>query len=130
SLLLAAVEPSLLGSPEFFELARANYALPNVEAGSHSYTHPLDWQKRTRRLSPAHAPHSVETETAGSVRYMEERLLPAGKRVRLFQWSGSTRVTEDAIAILDRLGVPNINGGDTMRDRERASYTHAGPPLR
>ena len=130
SVVVAEVEPSLLGSPEFFELARAIYALPNVEAGSHSYTHPLDWQKRTRSFSPAHVPYSVETETAGSVRYMEERLLPAGKRVRLFQWSGSTRVTEDAIAILDRLGVPNINGGDTMRDREWPSYTHVAPLMR
>src|SRR5260370_160047 len=61
---------------------------------------------------------------------MEERLLPPGKRVRLFQWSGSTGVTEDAIAALDRLGVPNINGGDTMRDREWPSYTRVAPLMR
>src|SRR5207302_1296173 len=67
---------------------------------------------------------------AGAIRYMEERLLPPGKRVRLFQWSGSTRVTEEAIAVLDRLGVPNINGGDTMRDREWPSYTHVAPLMR
>jgi hypothetical protein len=75
-------------------------------------------------------PYSVETETAGSIRYIEERLLPPGKRVRLFQWSGSTRVTEDAIAVLARLGVPNINGGDTMRDREWPSYTRVAPLMR
>ena len=72
----------------------------------------------------------METETAGSIRYIEERLLPPGKRVRLFQWSGSTRVTEDAIAVLARLGVPNINGGDTMRDREWPSYTRVAPLMR
>jgi polysaccharide biosynthesis protein PelA len=130
SVVVAEIEPTLLGSPAFHELARAIYALPTVEAGSHSYTHPLDWEKRTRSFAPAGVPYSVETETAGAVRYMEERLLPTGKRVRLFQWSGSTRVTEEAIAILDRLGVPNINGGDTMRDREWPSYTHVAPLMR
>ncbi|HEY7039063.1 MAG TPA: hypothetical protein VID28_09440 [Methylomirabilota bacterium] len=130
SVVVAEVEPTLLGSPEFHELARAIYALPNVEAGSHSYTHPLDWQKRTRSFDLPQVPYSIETETAGAIRYMEERLLPAGKRVRLFQWSGSTRVSEDAIAVLARLGVPNINGGDPMRDRQWPSYTRVAPLMR
>jgi hypothetical protein len=39
-------------------------------------------------------------------------------------------VTEEAIAILDRIGVPNINGGDTMRDREWPSYTQVAPLMR
>jgi polysaccharide biosynthesis protein PelA len=130
SVVVAEIEPTLLGSREFRELARAIYALPNVEAGSHSYTHPLDWEKRTRSFELTGVPFSVETETAGSIRYMEEHLLPPGKRVRLFQWSGSTRVTEEAIAVLDRLGVPNINGGDTMRDREWPSYTRVAPLMR
>jgi hypothetical protein len=130
SVVAAEVEPTQLGSPEFQELARAIYRLPNVEAGSHSYTHPLDWEKQTRSFALPGVPYSVETETAGSIRYIEERLLPPGKRVRLFQWSGSTRVTEEAIAILDRLGLPNINGGDTMRDREWPSYTRVAPLMR
>ena len=130
SVVVAEVEPTLLGSPEFHELARAIFRLPNVEAGSHSYTHPLDWEKRTRSFALSGIPYSVETETAGSIRYIEERLLPPGKRVRLFQWSGSTRVSEDAIAILARLGVPNINGGDTMRDRDWPSYTRVAPLMR
>jgi len=130
SVVVAEVEPTLLGSPEFHELARAIYRLANVEAGSHSYTHPLDWEKRTRSFALSGIPYAVETETAGSIRYIEERLLPPGKRVRLFQWSGSTRVTEDAIAALARLGVPNINGGDTMRDRQWPSYTRVAPLMR
>jgi len=130
SVVVAEVEPTLLGSPEFHELARAIYTLPNVEAGSHSYTHPLDWMKHSRSFELPAIPYSVERETAGSVRYIEERLLPPGKRVRLFQWSGSTRVTEEAVAILDRLGVPNINGGDTMRDRRWPSYTRVAPLMR
>ncbi|MGH7367983.1 MAG: polysaccharide deacetylase family protein [Candidatus Rokuibacteriota bacterium] len=130
SVVVAEVEPTLLGSPEFHELARAIYARPNVEAGSHSYTHPLDWEKRTRSFALPEVPYSVETETAGSIRYIEERLLPRGERVRLFQWPGSTRVSEAALAILAGLGVPNINGGDTMRDRRWPSYTRVAPLMR
>jgi hypothetical protein len=132
SVVVADVDPTLLGSPEFQELARAIYALPSVEAGSHSYTHPLDWTNRTRSFDLAAVPYSVETETAGSIRYIEERLLPPGKRVRLFQWSGASRetVTEEAITVLDRIGVPNINGGDTMLDRAWPSYTQVAPLMR
>ncbi|HKW93687.1 MAG TPA: hypothetical protein VJX92_17485, partial [Methylomirabilota bacterium] len=130
SVVVAEVEPTLLGSPEFHELARAIFARPNVEAGSHSYTHPLDWEKRTRSFDLRQVPYSVETETAGSVRYIQDQLLPKGKRVQLFQWSGSTRVTEEALAILERLGLPNINGGDTVLDREWPSYTRVAPLMR
>ena len=127
SVVVAEVDPELLGSARTQGLARAMFALPNVEAASHSFTHPLDWEKRTRSFDLPRLPYSVETEIAGSVRYIEERLLPRGKRVRLFQWSGSTRVSEEALALVERLGLPNINGGDSMFDREWPSYTKVAP---
>ena len=130
SVVVAEVEPSLLGSEEFFALARTIFALPNVEAASHSYTHPLDWERRTRSFDLPQVPYSVETETAGSVRYIEERLLPPGKRVRVFQWSGSTNVNEEVLAALARLGLPNINGGDPIFDREWPSYASVAPLMR
>src|SRR4029453_5395461 len=34
------------------------------------------------------------------------------------------------LSILARLGVPNINGGDTMLDREWPSYTRVAPLMR
>lgn len=130
SVVAAEVAPDLLGSPRTAALARQMFALPNVEAGSHSFFHPLDWEKRTRSFDVPGRPFSLETETAGSVKYIDERLVPAGKRVALFQWSGSTRVTEDAIAALDRLGMPNINGGDSMYDAQWPTYTRVAPLMR
>ncbi len=127
SVVVAEVDPELLGSARTQALARAMFALPNVEAASHSFTHPLDWERRTRSFDLPRLPYSVETEIAGSVRYIDARLLPRGKRVRLFQWSGSTRVTEEALALVARLGLPNINGGDSMFDREWPSYTKVAP---
>lgn len=130
SVVAAEVDPALLGTPETLALARAMFARPNVEAGSHSFFHPLDWEKRTRSFNPPGHPYSVDTEVAGSVRHIEARLLPPGKRVRIFQWSGATNVTEEPLRLLDRLGLPNINGGDPMFDREWPSYAKLAPLMR
>jgi hypothetical protein len=130
SVVAAEVDPALLGTARTFELARTMFARPNVEAASHSFSHPLDWEKRTTSLPLAGYTFAVERETAGSVRFIEERLLPRGGRVKVFQWSGSTRVSEEAIAAVDRIGVPNINGGDSMHDRQWPSYTRVAPLMR
>ncbi|MBI3637998.1 MAG: hypothetical protein HY216_17520 [Candidatus Rokubacteria bacterium] len=130
SVVAAEVDPALLGSARTLGLARAIFALPHVEAASHSFSHPLDWERRTRSFDLPGHPYSVETETAGSIRYIEGTLLPPGKRVRVFQWSGSTNVSESALAALARLNVPNINGGDTMYDRQWPTYTRVAPLMR
>jgi len=130
SVVVADVEPSLLGSARTHALARALFAVPHVEAGSHTYSHPLDWETHTRSFDLPGRPYSLETETRGSIRYINERLLPSGKRVRVFQWSGSTNVPEDAFAIVDGLGVANINGGDPMFDGQWPSYRRVAPLMR
>jgi hypothetical protein len=130
SVVVAEVVPGLLGSPQTQALARAMFARPNVEAGSHSYFHPLDWERQTRSFELPGHPFSLEQETVGSVSYIDTHLLPPGKRVRIFQWSGSTRVSPQAIALLDRIGIPNINGGDPMKDRQWPSYTRVAPLMR
>ena len=130
SVVAAEVESALLGTAESAALARAMLSRPNVEAGSHSFFHPLDWEKRTRSFDLPGHPYSVEKEIAGSIAYIEERLLPPGKRVRIFQWSGATNVTEEPLAVLARLGLPNINGGDPMFDREWPSYATVAPLMR
>lgn len=130
SVVAAEVAPELLGSARTEALARAMFALPTVEAASHSFFHPLDWEKRTRSFEIPGHPFDLRRETVGSARFIQERLLPPGKRVQLFQWSGSTRVSEEAIALVDEAGLPNINGGDTMRDGAWPSYTTVAPLLR
>jgi len=130
SVVAAEVHPRLLGDQRSQALARTMLALPHVEAGSHSFFHPLDWERKTRSFDLPGQPYSVETETTGSIRYIERHLLPPDKRVSVFQWSGSTRVNEEAIAAVDRLGVPNINGGDSMFDRQWPSYTRVAPLMR
>lgn len=38
------LDPEWFGTDETMDLARQIFALPNVEAGSHTYSHPYDWQ--------------------------------------------------------------------------------------
>jgi len=40
----AEVDPDWYGTEEAEDIAREIFALPNVEAGTHTHTHPFDWQ--------------------------------------------------------------------------------------
>ncbi len=63
----------------------------------------------------------LEREVSGAVNFIN-RLLPAGKRVNVVQWSGDTLPFEGAVAAVRRAGLRNLNGGDTRFDREYQSY--------
>ncbi len=169
---VADIDPEWLGSSEGLRLAREIFALPNVEAGCHTYSHPLDWhyfedfdpqessatetlteeaegawrrvqqwtgfggdqgdvpstgdhafndaydRPRSYEIKPFNLQHEIE----GAVRFVEG-LLPAGKRVELYQWSGDTTPFTKAVSLTRRLGLRNINGGDTRFDREFPSYS-------
>ncbi len=154
SVIEAEVDPALGADPKHEAIARSLFALPNVEAGSHSFSHPLDWSKQL--VSFALPPYSTnveleaeqiaaesrypraalvkgspeafwEKEITQSIRYIETSLLPPEKRVRLFQWSGNCRPPEGALATLRSLHVRNINGGDGRLDARRPSYTSLAP---
>ena len=132
-------------------LAREIYTLPHVEAGSHAFTHPLDWkkqltafeikdysQKRKKSDKEDYAQDSLYPDAAmitasreeylrreieGSVDYINENLLPSEKKVKVYQWSGDCEPPGEAIALTDQIGVENINRGDSRFDRLVSSYT-------
>jgi hypothetical protein len=145
----ADLDPAWRGSKETLAVARRILALPQVEAGTHTYTHPLKWEffeKYDRSREPVgsetgggeHAdtpraysdrPFDLAEEITGSIAYIE-RLLPAGKKVRVLQWSGNTLAFEAAIAASRRAGVRNINGGDSRFDVEYPSAIWVSPLAR
>jgi hypothetical protein len=97
-------------------LAETILARDNVEAASHSWSHPHDWTA---------ASVDVDTEVVRSVRTIEERLLRDGKRVKTFLWTGHCNPTAAALRAVDRLGLANLNGGDPRRAFEvRDGYRH------
>ncbi|MFO0996104.1 MAG: hypothetical protein U1F33_05415 [Alphaproteobacteria bacterium] len=185
------LDPKWYGDDRMLALARRMFALPHVEAGSHTYSHPFDWgfftdwtpekerpylkyypprphptfgssllgQLALRRGSkasdayqaseqveppegaegkagPLHGyriprayavkPYDYNLEVEGSYNYIN-MLLPPGKRVEVIQWSGNTLPQDYVVAESRRIGIRNINGGDSRFDSEFPSYAWVAP---
>ncbi|MGB0683620.1 MAG: polysaccharide deacetylase family protein [Magnetovibrionaceae bacterium] len=166
---VAEIDPDYVGTKETVRIAREIFALPHVEAGNHTYTHPFYWQffedyDRDREVSfdqqtiagisalverlgisgsdsggnpegigdyerPRafmRRPFDLELETKGSTAFIQS-LLPEGKKVELYQWSGDTSPGPTVMKAVTDLGLPNINGGDTRFDREFPSHASVSP---
>jgi len=132
-------------TPRLEGIARKMFALPYVELGTHTYSHPFDWSRTVQSPSsggpgkdagggdtafalniPGYQ-FSLDREIAGSIRYINERLAPPGKRVKVLQWSGDCRPPEVAVRMAWDAGVVNINGGDTVITRSSPSWTDIAP---
>lgn len=110
-------------TPLLEKAARRIFALPNVEVASHSYSHPFFWrpealaddQPREYGMNlpiPGYR-MNLEREIAGSISYINDRLAPPEKPVRVFLWTGSADPDERALGMLAERGVLNVNGGNT-----------------
>jgi hypothetical protein len=103
------------------DLARRILALPNVDAASHSWSHPSDWA----------LPVDLDQEIEGSVRHMEVHFLAPGKRVTTFLWTGRCNPAPAAIRAAERAGLCHLNGGDAALShsiRDGAVHYHARAP--
>ncbi|CAJ0679779.1 hypothetical protein R82526_00380 [Ralstonia mannitolilytica] len=132
-------------TPRLEAIARKMFALPYVELGSHTYSHPFDWSRTVPGAASAGPgkdagggdtafaltipgyTFSLEREIAGSIRYIDERLAPPGKRVKILQWSGDCQPPDVAVRMAWQAGVVNINGGDTVITRSSPSWTEIAP---
>ncbi|MFH1573064.1 MAG: hypothetical protein ABIG68_03730, partial [Acidobacteriota bacterium] len=153
----ADLDPAWYGSERALRVAKTLFALPHVEAGSHTYSHPLFWnffvdgtfeeEKRLARQADRNGntamvaehmhghqvprsyllePFSLDQEVSGSVAFINS-LLPPGKRVELYQWSGDTHPFAAAMEATRAAGLKNINGGDSRLDDEYPSYAWVAP---
>ena len=111
-------------------IARRIYALPYIEAASHTYSHPFDWRQAERgeaggsyHLDIPGYRFNLEKELAGSIRYINENLLPPGKHANILLWSGNTTPGVDTVRYAERLGLLNMNHGYTIIDRGNPSLT-------
>ncbi len=137
SVITSQIDPAVQGSRARVYWARKIFSLPNVEAGSHTFSHPFYWvpTKKQKDEGPIHIeiPHyrlNLKTEIRGSIDYINRHLLPPGKTVRLLQWSGDTRPGPEALRELVGTGVDNLNGSDTRFDDNAPSYTFVFPYFR
>lgn len=117
--------------------ARKIFALPHVEAASHSYSHPFTWRRRsddvpyrkgdTFNLEIPDYRFDLAQEIAGSLDYLDRNLLPPGKKAGLFLWTGDCVIPPEALQAAYAAGVVNMNGGDTLITRSRPSWTLIAP---
>jgi hypothetical protein len=133
-------------TPRLEAIARKMFALPYVELGTHTYSHPFDWSRTVEgkasgdpakddkgggdtafALSIPGYHFSLDREIAGSIHYINERLAPPGKRVKILQWSGDCQPPEVAVRMAWQAGVVNMNGGDTTITRSSPSWTDIAP---
>ncbi len=71
-------------------------------------------------------PFDLDEEIRGSVT-MAEDLAPEGKHAALYLWSGGAEPFEAAIAGTRRLGLRNLNGGDSRFDADYPSISYLAP---
>ncbi len=123
-------------SAQLEPIARDILAQPHVEIGSHTFSHPYDWGRIERVEGSSNSGYNMpipgyefdlQREIAGSIHYIESRLAPPGKKVKLLQWSGNCNPTINALAETVSAGVVNINGGDTVMTRSLPTYTAVAP---
>lgn len=106
------------------EWARKIFRLSNVELASHSYSHPYFWQpekvsaETSQRYGlsmpiPDYTP-TMAREINGSIDYINERLAPSSKKVKVMLWTGDALPSDEAIARTYTAGVANMNGGNTL----------------
>ena len=132
----------IIGHPKFEAIARSIFALPNVQAGSHSYTHPENWETgamtagdiitdggETKQLEVHYEHLSPRHEVDDSVHFIDT-LLPPGHHVDVIQWSGETNPTAPFLQRTYALGIANINGGDAKLSLSAPSYANLSPLAR
>lgn len=71
-------------------------------------------------------PFELNLEVLGALKFTEQ-FAPAGKKAKLYLWSGNTSPFEAAITATRKAGVRNMNGGDSRLDKEYPSVGYVPP---
>lgn len=124
---------------KFTAVARSIFALPNVQAATHSFSHPYCWDPAdpnpggydtpnlTLRSSVGYDHIDPVREIRGSTEYINRDLLPPDKRVELMLWSGNCRPGTVALAACREMGLENMNGGNTIVGRRYPGLSGVAP---
>lgn len=114
-----------------YMLAREIFALDNIEPASHTYTHPFKWRKGDLQIEPAGSEYDIQRtpvayvyETEGSMRFIEQNLLPPEKQTEVLLWSGDCHPDAKALSVLYKYDRLNMNAGDPIFDESRNSRTN------
>lgn len=124
-------------SEELESIAKETFKLPNVEIASHTYSHPFFWDDRVDlgekeygdSLPIPNYTIDYNREIFGSVDYINNKLAPKGKKVKVLLWSGVADPTENIIEKTLQYGLLNVNGGSTFVVNGQNSVARVFPHL-
>jgi hypothetical protein len=120
-------------SPALEAIARDIFSLPSVEVASHSYSHPFDWLRYGQDQEDGDIngmfryDFSLRREVDDSVAYINRRLAPPHKPVKVFLWSGEAIAPTAALAQVQSIGLLNMNGGNTVISSRNPTLTTVSP---
>ena len=107
-------------APKLRKIAKEIYALENVEPATHTFTHPFFWDKivddnlnEAYRLKPKGYKFSLEKEINGELQSINKNFNPKHKAKTIF-WSGDCAPRKNALSLIAKEHILNINGGDTI----------------
>lgn len=130
-------------APQSQHWARRMYALPWVEAASHTWSHPFDWVLASRYharfptgkgygaignyLPLPDYRFSTYGNVIGARDYIEKHLCPPGKPCDMLLWPGDCNPPVKAVAMCYQAGMANLNGGGATITRSAPSLSLVGP---
>lgn len=130
-------------APELEPIAKRILAHKRVEPATHTYSHPYFWQpeRESQREGfradyglkmpiPGYDKIDFEREVVGSRDYVQSRLAPPDKPVKMIFWSGDAVPDAATVKLAYDAGLLNVNGGETRLTRSDPSLTGLYPLLR
>lgn len=118
-------------------IAREIFKLPHIEIASHTFSHPFFWDYTKTISEKEYGDHlaipgytiDYNEEIIGSTNYINNRLAPKGKKVKLILWSGKADPSEDILNIAEKAELLNVNGGNTFVVDGNNDLTHVSPTI-
>ncbi len=132
--------PATAGAAQHW--ARRAFALPHIEVGSHTWSHPFDWvaasEEHSRGTATKALPYgnylpmpnyrfSSHTEVVGARDYIQSKLCPPGKPCSMILWPGNCNPPNSAVALSYAVGMHNINGGGATISKTQPSLCYVWP---
>lgn len=122
-------------APRLQNIAKKIYALPNVEAATHTYSHPFKWDKihnnhlnSKYRLQVKNYKFSLHNELVAPLEFINNSLLPQNKpKAKTVFWSGNCMPQTYSLEFIYKHKLLNINGGDTTITNKNPWLTNVSP---
>lgn len=122
--------------------ARRMYALPWIEVGSHTWSHPFNWVEASRThslgkpskdypygyyLPLPNYTFSTASNITGAADYIDQKLAPPGKKCDMVLWPGDCNPPDEAVAMAYENGLGNINGGGAPITKSQPTLSNIWP---